>query len=1029
MKMMGNAARGLRASNLQSQRLVHTLMTATAMTMVATPAWAQSADAQQTVAPNNKANDVIIVSGIRNSLENALVEKRESNNIIEVIQAEDIGKLPDQNLAEVLENITGVQITRTAGIGSAVQIRGTGANRVEINGVSTVSAGGGRSGISFEDLPAALIASVEVIKVPTAQTIEGSVGGTINLRTLRGLSLTEPLISIRAQGEYSDLADTIQPRISATAGNSWSTSAGEFGVVVSGSYFRQDVSAFNPRFDRDRELLPTSTLSSAEAFPFLRTQFFDQDNDNFEFETLNFTGSLEYAPSDNLKFYFDATLNDQERRSESSRVQFSGTGGNAVVNATTNTAFETVNLGSLEGPNGTLNLGQIQAVLSGVLDVGVEPNGTIDPNLRTSSDTGARITKSRVFALGSEWENDRVTLRAEGAISTSNSRFPNFSTTLDFINPLGPQPVIGRSLDNGIPIAFDASGGTLQFGIAPGLPFSPTTEQLLDPANYALRQVVQSDNQSRNREAALRFDLSYDTSDIAPFITSIDSGYRFNRNNSRRDNSTDNVNLTNATTAFNRPRANLFSDITVPGPSNFDRADGRTLFVRDFLLIDPALSFSDPAAVLASLNSAITANNAATTGRDIALLDVPTEAVGAFFDIEETTHAAYLQANFETDTLGFPIRGNAGVRYVDTSISSVGNNVINGVVTQVTENSSYNFFLPRFNLVLEPADKLLVRGGIARDIRRPDFDNLSTSITFPNGANAPVEVGNPALIPEVVWSYDLSAEYYFSPSSILSVGFFHKSRTNLFANATENPDEPRSATGQIERDITAPCEGGGIFNPIADRNVQSSIQGVGICVPLQSTFNVAGTTTQTGLEVAFQYDLSAFEDKLGWASGFGFIGNATFQDTGGSASEFRFGNGDANALNLLLGRTDTTQATPTLDDDVVQERVGLFDLSKFSYNATLFYDKYGINFRARYTFRSDFQVDNFVSFDLPRIVGDRGQLNTSLNYAFNDNITIGVDAINLLKTDRPEFCVNDNALLCAQGLTDRRIVAGANIKF
>ena len=89
----------------------------------------------------------IVVTGIRQSLANALNEKRNSDNLVEVIQAEDIGKLPDQNLAEVLENITGIQITRTAGVGTGVQIRGTNANRVEINGVSTVPSGSGRNGI------------------------------------------------------------------------------------------------------------------------------------------------------------------------------------------------------------------------------------------------------------------------------------------------------------------------------------------------------------------------------------------------------------------------------------------------------------------------------------------------------------------------------------------------------------------------------------------------------------------------------------------------------------------------------------------------------------------------------------------------------------------------------------------------------------------------------------------------------------------------------------------------------------------
>ena len=81
----------------------------------------------------------IVITGIRASLASSIETKRNSDSLVEVIYAEDIGKLPDQNLAEVLENITGVQITREAGVGTGVQIRGTNANRTEINGVSTVA--------------------------------------------------------------------------------------------------------------------------------------------------------------------------------------------------------------------------------------------------------------------------------------------------------------------------------------------------------------------------------------------------------------------------------------------------------------------------------------------------------------------------------------------------------------------------------------------------------------------------------------------------------------------------------------------------------------------------------------------------------------------------------------------------------------------------------------------------------------------------------------------------------------------------
>lgn len=996
------------------------LATSSLSLLIAAPAGAQTADDQAAAQPEAEAEDenVVVVTGIRSSLRSALNERRNSDNLIEVIQAEDIGKLPDQNLAEVLENITGIQVTREAGVGTAVQIRGTDENRTEINGVSTVGSGAGRGGISFEDLPAALIASLEVTKVPDAETIEGSVGGTINLRTLRPLELRDRLIAVRVQGEYSDLAKSVLPRISGTVGDNWSTGIGEIGIVLSGSYARSDVSAFRPRVDRDAVVTPNSGRASAQPFPFLRVQFFDQDNDNFEYETLNFVGSLEWRPADNLRFYFDGIHNDQTRAQESTRVQISGVSANGVVDNTTNTAFETINLGTLDGPNGPVDLGSVQAALAGI----IRPNssGALDPNMRTDSNTGSRVTDSRVYRLGSEWNTGRLTVRLEGALSTSDTTNSDFSTTLDFINP-NHLPVSTASIDNGVPIEFDLTGGTLQFGIAQGLPETPTTAMLLDPANYALRQVNQSVGIVENREIAGRVDLTYDLVGAFPFITSIDVGYRYNETSALNDSSVRNVGMTNAA-AINRPRANLFSDIMVTGPNNFGSADGRRLFIGDFLVIDPARSFSDPAGILAALNAAITQNNAATSGPDIALLTTPSQQVTAFFDITEQTHALYAQANFDGSDLGLPVRGNLGLRYVKTNVSSLGFTQTAGsaAVTPVVRDSSYEFFLPRFNMVIEPARDILIRAGISRDINRPDFDDLSTSVSFGTGPNTPVPVGNPDLVPESVWSFDVSGEWYFAPSAFVGIGFFHKTRTNLFSEVRIDPFPTRDANGGLAIDITPPCEQGGIFNPIADRNI-NNVQnpGTGICVPVTTVMNGEGDTTQTGVEAALQYDLSRFEHVLGFASGFGFIGNYTFQTTGGSAqdfpSNFRTADGPQGAFTAL--------------GIVAQDRITLPNLSRHSYNLTLYYEKYGLSARARYTWRSSYVSTDSFFFGLPRINAPRGQLNASVNYDINENINIGIEGINITGSDANQFCVNNNALLCFQGLTDRRVTAGVSVKF
>ncbi|WP_422344469.1 TonB-dependent receptor [Parasphingorhabdus sp.] len=1007
MNIMSISARrhGARAS------LTKALLAGSALIAVACPAYAQDNEVNEAA---DADEDVIIVSGIRSSLASALAEQREADSLVEIIQAEDIGKLPDQNLAEVLENVTGVQITRTAGVGTGVQIRGTNDNRTAINGVSTLGSGTGRGGINFEDINAAIIASVEVIKAPTAKDIEGAVGGTINLRTIRPLDLTDRILSIRAQGEYSELSDSIKPRISASFGDVWDTGIGEIGIVLSGSYAEQEATSFRPRVDRDTLVSAGSAVTAAGApgpdFNYLGIQFLNQELENFEYETINFAGTLEWAPSDNLKLFFDAIVSDQERRQDSSRVQASGVSALRFNNVPD--AFETVNFGSLDG----VNLGSIEASQIGT----IQPNLAVDdddPNLRFSSDTGARVTDSQVYRFGGEWESGRFLVRAEGSRATSTTTNPNLSTTLNFINPNALTPLDGSSNDNSVPFRYDLSGGALTFGVDFDSPFAPTVDQLLDPNNTVLDAVTAENNRTENKEDAFRLDMSLDTEDLTPFITSFDWGYRYN------DISTDftQVRSTFGTGAIaNSPSGSLFADLLVPGPSNFGDFDGRELAFRNFLLVDPDRSFSDREGTLATLQAALdsTPGGQAAIANGDRLLSDPAMLPQGSFNIEETTHSVYGQASFESG----PIRGNIGLRWVSTNILSSGNAVANGVVSPVTSRGNYQEFLPRVNVIADLTDDLVFRASYTEDINRPDFDDLSLSISFPSGPNNAVALGNPNLAPETVQSYDASLSWYFAPSSVLSVGVFHKKRTNLFVTQVEDAFEDANGF----RDITDPCEQGGIFNPVPDRNVLSPVIGNGLCVPLQTIINDTANTTQTGIEVALQYDLSQFEDTLGFASGFGIIANYTYQD---------FGGGEATNTNSGRGEDIFQAINPniTVPVEAVQ---GLLDFSQHAYNVTLYYEKYGISARARYTWRDAFRTLDTAggaslnsTLGFPTVTESRGQLNASITYDVTDYLNIGVEGVNLTKSKITQSCVNESALLCFQGLPDRRLTFGATLSF
>ena len=1009
---MGIRNRGVSLSGTKL-RVVGGLLAGSALALVPSTAWAQDAES----GAEGEGNQ-IIVSGIRSSLQSALNEQRNADSLVEVIQAEDIGKLPDQNLAEVLENVTGVQITRTAGVGTGVQIRGTNDNQVQINGVQTVSAGVGRGGISFEDINPAIIGSVEVIKAPTAAIIEGSVGGTVNLRTIRPLDITDTIMSVRVQGEYSELSDSVKPRLSGSYGDVWDVGGGELGIVLSASYTEQEATSFRPRVDRDNLILGGQAVTAAgdpgPTDPFLNIQFLNQERENFEYETFNFAGSLEYAPSDNLMFFFDMIYNDQERRQDSSRIQASGVSAVDTVNVPD--TFETVNFGTIDG----VNLGSIQAALTGTIQPNLAQDDD-DPNLRFSSDTGARVTTSELYRLGTEFETGRFTTRIEFSRSSSDSSNPNLSTTLNFINPNPLTPLDGSSNDNSVPFIYDLSGGALTFGIDFDSPFAPTVQELLNPSNTVLDAVTNSNNRTQNKDDAFRIDTSLDLDGIIGFFTSADFGYRYNDNSTQFDQ----VRSTFGTGAIaNSPSGSTFADLIVAGPSNFGAFDGRTLAFRNFVVVDPNRAFSDRDAVFATLQGALDATpggQAAIAGGGRLLADLDPSSAGNLsgsFRVEEQTHALYAQANFGSGA----VRGNIGFRYVDTSIDSFGNSVANGVVSPVTSSGSYSQFLPRVNVIADLTDDLVFRASYTEDINRPDFNDLSLSVTFPTGPNNAVALGNPNLAPETVQSFDASLAWYFAPSSLISIGFFHKDRTNLFVTQVEDAIEDANGF----RDITDPCEGGGIFNPVPDRNVLSDVPGNGLCVPLQTIINDSANTTQTGIEIAFQYDLSQFEDTLGFASGFGLIANYTYQD---------FGGGQATNSASGRGQDIFEAASPGVPDPVTRVQ-GLLDFSENAYNVTLYYEKYGLSARARYTWRDAFRTLDTAggaslnsTLGFPSVTEARGQLNASVVYDLTDSITLGVEGVNLTKSDISQYCVNDGALLCFQGLPDRRITFGATFRF
>ena len=980
-----------------------------------------SVQAAETKDQAKKDLEVIEVSGIRSALTGALAEKRNSTSLIEVIQAIDIGKMPDQNLAEVLENVTGIQITRTAGIGTGVQIRGSNSNLVQINGAATVGSGDGRNGMNFEDLSAAIIAGVEVTKAGEAKTIEGSVGGTVNLRTIRPLELSETLGSIRVQGEDSSLTtDGIQPRISGAFGDNWELdSGGRFGFMISGSHTEQEATSFRPRVDRDGGLVVNSANGSAavaQSFDFVGIQFLNQELENFEYETTNIATTFEYSPNDNTKFFFDAILTEQERRQDSTRVQLSGV--SSLLNNSLPTEFETIDFGSHDG----VDLGSIQGAVRGTIEPDLSVHDS-NPNLRFNSDTGARITDTQVFRIGGEWQSDNWSVSSEFSSASSDTETPKLDTQLNFINPNPLTPLSDldnegnitsdTDNDNSVPVIYDLSGDALTFGLNFDSIYAPTVADLTNVNNVVLDQVDLSRSTTENSDDSFRVDATYYLDDS--IITSVDVGYRYNIAEHESTSVTDRIG--GFSKMVDSPNGALFADLLVEGPDNFGDADGRELALRNFLIVDPDRAFNDPDGTLAILEGAVVAHQGNTD--DVS--DLTPDALDSF-SIEEKTHALYAQVNFEYEM----IRGNLGVRHIETDIESQGNTEVNGVVSAVTNTADYSYTLPRLNIVADVAEDVIVRMSWGKDIRRPDFGDLDTSISFGTNENSSLNIGNPGLEPEEVTSFDISAEWYFAEAAVVSIGYFKKDRTNLFVTDLESA--PINASGLRSTDVS--CPGGGLYNPAVQPNVLGDPNTTGLCVDFESFFNDPSTVTQTGIEMAVQYDLSAFEDDLGWASGFGVQANYTIQDYKGGSAFYTSAERGTDIFNAIQGVYDEDQFVEYTSDR------GLLDFSENAYNFTLYYEKFGLSARMRYTWREAFRTEDTAAgaslnstLGFPVVTHDRGQLNASINYDVNEHLNIGVEAVNLTEEDIIQSCVSEDAMQCAQGITDRRITFGATYRF
>lgn len=254
--------------------------------------------------------NAIVVTGYRASIENSLDAKREATGIVEVISAEDIGKLPDLSIADALARLPGVTAQRVRGRSQQISIRGLGPDfsLALLNGREVVSAGNNR-GIEFDQFPSELISQGVVYKTPNASLVATGIAGVVDLRTIRPLSYSERKINLSVRGVQSG-SGKLNPDFS------------DQGYRLFGSYIDQNedgtigwalgiTQQSNPTHFISRELKTNRFQVATDA----NGVIYPADNPrqgvvSRDFERTSVTGALQFEPSDSFQLTIDAFYTD-----------------------------------------------------------------------------------------------------------------------------------------------------------------------------------------------------------------------------------------------------------------------------------------------------------------------------------------------------------------------------------------------------------------------------------------------------------------------------------------------------------------------------------------------------------------------------------------------------------------------------------------------------------------------------------------------------------------------------------------------
>ena len=980
--------------------------------LCAVPANAQSQESGQAA----DDTEVIEVRGIRQTIQESIAIKKDSTSIVDGLSAKDIGELPALSIGEALETLTGASSHREQGGATEISIRGLGPflGSTVFNGREASNGSGDRS-VNFSQFPSELFNKIAIYKTQEASLIEGGVSGQIALETVKPLDFGKQRVQLEYKGNWNpdnskleNPETDIGSRITASYIDQFETD--KLGLIGLSVGIQKNRST-NP----EQEARSTSGWRDCRNDPTNSSGVYssgncDSGSGDLALEVDPATGT---APDADAPFLFAPSsrsyrqnITDDDRESLFLAVQWQPND-RLEINIdgqVSDRTFTEVRNDLVFAENRRIDSPDVSLDDRLPGDLLVTPNGAVlsftnEQRIETHSQWQERIEEYKGGGISFDYDVSE-TLRISGDFAVSDtSRRENIIQTR-----LQSEPV--DIFGNDVPGAANSGRVETATSIMQNGSLIPIfTVQNFDVNNHDLyadsaRTRVDLNQYRNNKITSFRTDFEYlpDWENISRVKGGIRlSTLEYDSVPRARDQFTfadeDIAAVSQACRNNVFPESGFLSSVSGGNPliTNVD-SDGNVIAQGT----GNTWATFDPICLAETF-----------IGEAISIPE-PQETISNV-DVEEETTAIYLQADYETEIGDYPVRGNFGVRYVQTDVTSIGfrgslsavfddeggleDIVESGELVQVSGGNDYSEILPSLNVIVDLREDLLLRTALYRALSRPDPSDLGFGRDFAGLSGAEsgdsletavglaVANGNPSLEPLMSWNADLAIEWYANDDTLLAAGIYYKQFEGGFENAS-----------QIE---TFEVDGQAIDTIVTTQQV------------------VDDTSTIYGLELTATHSFSYLDS---WLNGFGFKLSYNYAD-----SDFEFEDAQFGASTIISGGEEVARVGIVAPADI-------FGFSEHVFSGQLYYQYEDFSAALNYKYRSEYFQQFISTPGNLRFIGDTEVFEARVSYRLNKHVKFSVEAINLFDEPRRQYNpTRDN--FAEINVYGPRVFAGVQVRY